>query len=335
MASTLQYPAKRIIYSGLQEPIFSRDILIADETAQDAANVLTGLNSTDFAIISGMDYTPGTPGTYSAGTFYLNGQMYYCAGGCTEGLFVVGSTSNVESKKFGDGTYRNIYTLFQGTATSTSTGASPVFSGTMNAYRIGLKYISAQVGSLLVTQGALGSAAYATLGTSSGQVLTADQTYTQTQANTLLAAKSPSYIGEVKNIMILTSGQNTAFLALFNGSGSGIAAPWLGWHLLNGQDGYPDMTGRGFVGIGTSYPFNTQGGSNMHTNTIAEMASHNHGPGTVNPSPNDNGLAASGGNAVGRSGGMTADQWTAYEGGGTPYSIQNEYQTTYFVYRYA
>ena len=66
---------------------------------------------------------------------------------------------------------------------------------------------------------------------------------------------------------------------LFDGNGLGISGTKMeGWALCNGYNNLtPDLTDRFVVGAGSSYSLGNTGGENMHTLTIAEMPSHNHG----------------------------------------------------------
>ena len=48
-----------------------------------------------------------------------------------------------------DSVSRNMYSLFQGTATSSPTGATPQFLGNMNAYRIDNKTLNANIQTIL------------------------------------------------------------------------------------------------------------------------------------------------------------------------------------------
>jgi hypothetical protein len=76
----------------------------------------------------------------------------------------------------------------------------------------------------------------------------------------------------------------------FDGTGLGISARWLGWALMNGNNGTKDACGRTMIGIGrfydpvtgieTNYSRGDQGGEKTHRLTIAEMPNHAH---TYNP----------------------------------------------------
>ncbi|MFC1767887.1 hypothetical protein ACFLZ2_05005 [Candidatus Margulisiibacteriota bacterium] len=55
-----------------------------------------------------------------------------------------------------------------------------------------------------------------------------------------------------------------------------IASIPSGWALCDGTNGTPNLRDRFIVGAGTSYAVNTQGGSNTHTLSVAEMPSHTH-----------------------------------------------------------
>ena len=306
------------------------DIRVGTEGISDAIKALSGMADSDFAIITGLNFVVGTPNTYTTGIIYFNGNFYYVANGFNENQYLVPQINDTLIEAFNTGSPQPIYSLYNAVDTSSSFGATIQFNGNMNQYRIGNKYFRDAIISLLATQAALGTASTRNIGTSTGQILTADQTYTATQIDAKLAAKSPSYVGEIKEIMPLTSLQNTAFLALFNGSGEGVTFPFVGWHLLNGEDGYPDMTGRKFVGVGSGYVYATPGGSNTVTldadnipplSTDAQFAS---GPGssvTAYIKIND---SAGGFTSVPVNAGSPTD----------PIDVENAYMPVYMVYRH-
>lgn len=326
--SLLQWPFVRKTYAGIENPVFVDDTKAANQGLMDAIGVITGMNNTDFAILSGLDYVLGIQNTYTAGYFYFNGQIYYIAAPFNELLYLQASPTDTLSEEFSDTMSRDIYTINYATSSNASLGNTPQFSGNMNQYRIGLKYFQPIIASLQTKTANLGTTANTNLGTSAGQVLTADQTYTQAQVNTLLAGFTPSSIGSVQTFLPITSGQNTAFLALFGGSGDGITFPWIGWHLLNGLDGYPDMTGRGFVGIGSGYVYNTPGGSNAVT-----LIANNIPPLTTAAK-----FAAGSGSLLAYAETLSANALSTEPVNGasptTPVNVQNEYLPAYFIYRH-
>ena len=72
MGSSINWPHKRKEYSGMNNPRYVTDIVEATENLLSAMKAILGLGDTDFAIISGFDYTAGSPGSYSPGICYMN-----------------------------------------------------------------------------------------------------------------------------------------------------------------------------------------------------------------------------------------------------------------------
>jgi hypothetical protein len=96
MADLIQFPFVRKEYPGVGNPRFVSDIVAANQATIAAMKALTGLGNTDFAIISGLVFTAGTPnGTYSSGVFYLNGSFYYLGAAFSEGLYLAPNPTDV------------------------------------------------------------------------------------------------------------------------------------------------------------------------------------------------------------------------------------------------
>lgn len=192
--SLIQFPFKRKEYPGVGNPRFVSDIVAANEATIDAIKAITGLGNTDFAIITGMEFTAGSPsGTYAAGIFYLNGAFYYQGASFSEGLYLAPNPTDIMPKPFSDGNSRLTYTLLSGISTSNPTGSTPIFSSTMNQYRIGLKTINGNVLAMQATLAALGNAAFLNVGTTIGTVAAGDDPrfgYTQGQIDSLFAKKA-------------------------------------------------------------------------------------------------------------------------------------------------
>ena len=146
--SIFQFPSIRKSYAGLQNPLFSSDLVVAGQTVFDGLIASLGLQPTDFAIISGLVYTTGTPNTYTTGVIYLNGGFYYVGASFAEGQYLLPTTTDTNPETFGDSISRNTYTLFQANPTSTSTGATPAFAGNMNAYRIDNRTLKAAIAAI-------------------------------------------------------------------------------------------------------------------------------------------------------------------------------------------
>ncbi len=160
--SLLQWPNIRKTYPGILNPVFVDDIKAANQGLMDAIGVVTGMNSTDFAILSGLEYVLGVQNTYNPGWFYFHGQIYYIQASFNELLYLQPNPTDTLPEGFIDPTAtKDIYTINYATSTNSSTGNTPQFSGNMNAYRVGLKYFQ----SILST---LGTAAFLNAGTTTG-----------------------------------------------------------------------------------------------------------------------------------------------------------------------
>jgi hypothetical protein len=146
--SIFQFPSIRKSYAGLQNPLFSSDLVAAGQTVYDGLIASLGLQPIDFAIITGLVYTTGTPNNYTTGVIYFNGGFYYVGASFAEGQYLLPTTTDTNPETFGDSISRNTYTLFQANPTSTPTGATPQFSGNMNAYRIDNKTLKAAIAAI-------------------------------------------------------------------------------------------------------------------------------------------------------------------------------------------
>lgn len=160
--SLIQWPNVRKAYSGIINPVFVDDIKAANQGLMDAIAVVTGMNSTDFAILSGMEYVPGVQNTYNPGWFYFEGQIYFQATSFNELLYLQPNPTDTLPEAFIDPTAtKDIYTINYSVSSNTALGNTPQFSGNMNAYRVGLKYTQ----SILLS---LGTAAFLNAGTTTG-----------------------------------------------------------------------------------------------------------------------------------------------------------------------
>ncbi len=277
------FPTVRKYYPGIDNPLFLGDITTADNSVIDALKSVTGLVSGDFAIVSGLDYVLGTPNTYTPGIIYWNGDFFYSDTDLTEGLYLTTSYVDVLLETFNDATARNIYINQVATSTSTSTGNTPLFTGDMDAYRINNKFMRLQIANILAITSTLGTAAFADLGTGIGEILTADQTYTQAQVNALLLTRAPSCIGCVVTVYDFDG----TFPANFNGSGLGIVYPWYNsltgerWGLMDnggatsGGNTAPNIAGKTEIGQGTDGGANTfTEGTTYGANTLTLVANN-------------------------------------------------------------
>lgn len=257
--SLIQWPFTRKTYAGIKNPVFVDDIKAVNQGLNDAIVVVTGMGTTDFAILSGLELVLGTPNTYTKGWYYFNGQIYYIDTSFNELLYLQVNPTDTLLEGFIDPvTTKYIYTINYATATSTALGNTPQFSGDMNQYRISNKYLQQEVLTILGITDDLGTTAFTNLGTGAGQVLTADQTYTQAQVNSLLLTRAPSCIGCVVEVHDF----NGTFPDNFNGSGLGIVYPWYNsatgerWGLAegvasSGGNTAPNLAGKTTIGQGT------------------------------------------------------------------------------------
>lgn len=185
----ITFPFKRKQYAGINNPRFVGDVVASNEAVLDGLQAITGLGNTDFAIITGLDYSIGSL-SYSGGIFFLNGNFYVIQNGFIEGNYLTASPTDFMPQAFQDGVSRPIYTVQFGATSNVSAGNSPLFTGNMNAYRIGLKYTQSAVIALQTIAAALGNSSTRNVGTIAGTVATGDDSrlvYTQAQFNTIFA----------------------------------------------------------------------------------------------------------------------------------------------------
>lgn len=190
--SLIPFPFQRNEYPGVGNPRFVSDIVAANQAVIDGIKAITGLSNTDFAIISGLDFVSGTPNSYTIGIFYLNGLFYSMDAPFSEGLYLAPNPTNIMPKPFEDGVSREIYKTYNGMATANPTGATPVFSGNMNAYRIGLKSLSGYIASIQSVISSLGAAAFSNIGNTPGTVAAGNDSrfgYSQATIDNLFARK--------------------------------------------------------------------------------------------------------------------------------------------------
>ena len=143
----IQYPNNRLTYTGKQGPVYDNDGQNAINNLYSAINMLLGLSPTGFAILSGFVYSSGS---YGSGYFYLNGVIYYFAGGITSGQCLVPNVTQINNAEFSDGVSRNTYQIFGSTTSSTASGStSPLFTSNMDSYRLNLTVLNANILSIL------------------------------------------------------------------------------------------------------------------------------------------------------------------------------------------
>jgi microcystin-dependent protein len=342
MSSILQFPSQRLVYGSIVggEPLFVSDALIAEQTANDAIKAIGGIqDGTDtFFILQGLDYNQSA-NTYGTGIIYFNGAFYYSANTLSEGnRLIPASPTQSFNQLFADGTVRPTYQTFTAVATTNPTGSTPVFTGNMNAYRIGNKFLQAQIVALQSLTSTLGSAAFlqASATQANGVIPLWDSVYTKTQINNLI-----SVVGEIKTVY---SSGSDAFATSFDSTGLGYVSPWIGWALMNGATHIvngvtyilPNAAGRNLLGVGTGTDANGNtfsvaaqgtGGEFTHKLTTGEMPTHSH-----NIKYNNNAAGGSGGGSA-LNYGTTSNINTDATGGDGYHNNVQPYIGVYFVQR--
>ena len=177
MSSLISWPFKRKQYSGLTNPIYVSDIVAANEAVIDAMKSIGGFSATGFAILSGIVYD-SVAHIYTAGIFYLNGS-FYSIDQFNEGVYLIGSLTDIKISPFPDSTTKPIYTALTGTTTNNSFGASPIFSGSMDVYRINLSKLKIDLSTVQTFIETLGDAATKNVGTVAGTVADGAASYSR------------------------------------------------------------------------------------------------------------------------------------------------------------
>lgn len=192
--SLFPFPYKRKTYASLGNPAFVDDVLAANELASEGLRNLAGLGSSpNFAIITGLAFNSGN---YGAGIIYLNGDFYAVNTPFSQGVYLYATPEDTLPKPFTDTNSRPIYTLLIASTTSDPTGggagASPLFNGAMDQYRIDNWSMKQTLVALQAELSLLGTAAFRNVGTTSGTVAAGDDSrfgYSQSQADALFATK--------------------------------------------------------------------------------------------------------------------------------------------------
>lgn len=276
MSSIFQWPFKRKSYAGLGNPRFVDDVKAANEAVIDASIALSALSPIDFAIISGFDFTAGTPGTYSGGIFYLNGQFYSQGTTFSEGLYLAPNPTDIEPQPFSDGNTRLIYTSMVSASTASPTGATPIFSGNMNAYRIGLKVLKSNITSLQATISALGNAAFMNVGVTGGTVAAGDDSrfgYTKNEADNKFALLSKTLY--IDNSAVYTpSGPYNPATKVYADQAAGFRILWIGHISADGATiskltGSLNITTVDHLGAGGYRVYHNSGSTNIFIDGIS------------------------------------------------------------------
>lgn len=153
MSSVLQFPFVRLQYPAIDNPMYVTDVVCADQQTLDAITAVCGLGPTDFAILSGLEYTVAIsgPNYYTPGVFYFNGVWYYQPFEVNENDYLKANITPIMPYTFSDSVIRNTYQLNFAQSTTSPTGATPQFTGDMNAYRISNQYLADQIKILQLT----------------------------------------------------------------------------------------------------------------------------------------------------------------------------------------
>lgn len=168
--SLFAFPFFRKSIPSVGNPAFVDDILASNQLTIDGLSALTNLPNPGFAIISGLAYTAGAPGLFGPGTFWLNGFFYTFQGAFSEGLYLAPNLVDLENQPFSDTVSRATYTEYFAAPTASSVGATPLFSGNMNQYRIGNNDLNSAILAIQTVLSTLKAAAFLPVGTTAGSV---------------------------------------------------------------------------------------------------------------------------------------------------------------------
>lgn len=190
--SLIQIPFIRKQYAGIDNPAWIGDFVAANQAVNDLIAAITGLGNPGFAILSGLQYVTGVGAgnTYTAGLFYLNGSIYWMPASFSEGLYLAPSPTDTMPEAFNDGNTRNIYTLLSAVTSNVATSNTPMFSGSMNAFRIDLNTLSTNLQAASAIVAELGTAAFKNVGTTSGTIAAGDASYSKADSDTAYALKT-------------------------------------------------------------------------------------------------------------------------------------------------
>lgn len=171
--SLFPFPFFRKSLPSLGNPVYISDILASNQLTIDGLSAILNLPSLGFAIISGFTYDPGPPEGYGPGIYWLNGFFYNQQNTFVGGQYLAPNLVDVLPKPFSDTNTHNIYTEYLSQATSSPAGATPLFTGNMDQYRIGLQDLKTNLLAAEATIASLGNAAFANIGTLAGNVASA------------------------------------------------------------------------------------------------------------------------------------------------------------------
>lgn len=191
MSDLIQFPFTRISYPSIDNPVYSQDIVAANQEIQSAIAALAGLDSTvSFAILGGLDYTIpiSGPNYYTTGFFWLNGVIYYQNVDFDENLYLIADVTQIMPYTFSDAVTRNLYQVNLSQTSGSPTSATPQFSENMNQYRISNEYLSTAI-QILQVQGALQNVQVPVLGSTYTVNFTNDKAifFTSATTNTVIS----------------------------------------------------------------------------------------------------------------------------------------------------
>lgn len=235
--SEITWPFKRIEYNGMNNPRYVTDIVSANEAVLDAIKSLSGLTDVDFAIISGLAYTIGSPNTYQPGIFYLNGDFYIMEDSFTENLYLAPGVTELLPQPFEDGNNRTTYKVYYAVTTSNSSGSTPQFTGNMDSYRIGNWKLKSDITTLQGVMATLKSAAFLEVGSTAGTVMAGDYTYSKATLDSSFANKADKSNVLLKdNTTAYTpAGDYNPATKLYADQAQGFKLLWLGDFSGDGQ----------------------------------------------------------------------------------------------------
>lgn len=152
MSSLFQFPFTRLQYPGLNNPRWVSDIVCLSQTILDGLTGLAGLGPNDFAIFGGLELIQviSGPDYYTPGIFYLNGIWYYMPIDFDEGFYLTPNITPEQQYTFSeDATERPTYQINYAQTSGSPTGNTPLFTGSMNAYRLDSKTLSNLINQLI------------------------------------------------------------------------------------------------------------------------------------------------------------------------------------------
>lgn len=137
MSDIIQFPFQRIRNEQVSAPIFSADIVMANQEILTGLKKILGITDIGLYILSGLDYSNSA---YTEGIVVMNGVFYYTSG-LAENKYLTPANEDIFNKIHADTNSYFTYTKFIAIQSDTQYGSIPIFSGNMNTYRISNKYL--------------------------------------------------------------------------------------------------------------------------------------------------------------------------------------------------